>query len=391
MIRFKTNLKPMPLINHNKYRLIFIPFSAIILLFCFVSIGWYLGDNDPNSLSLKLILVGRIGVLIILMIFLANFFIKNIIKNQLITDKLKNGLTTVYTLSFLFLLLELTLTFNTTTTNSSQFSFSQLNWYLMYADNGKNFPFRNDYQNTLDEPRVVFIGDSFTYGTGINDVSQRFSNIFSQQTEINCWNMGIPGYNTYFESKLIDELQVRPDIIVLQYFLNDILKEANTPLIKSVKQKITEQYTAKEVKRSRWLQWLYMNSYNINYLLNNFGPRNGDYKVYLDKLFDSEPIFQDHVNDIITIKKVCDQKGIEVVVLLFPEVTELDWSENKINKIAHVLVDLQIKYIRIGPMISQIPDRKRIVNNGDHHVSILVNQLIGDSLVGFIEANNELF
>ncbi len=44
-------------------------------------------------------------------------------------------------------------------------------------------------------PDVVFIGDSFTYGSGLSD-SETFSSLFSKLTHSACVNLGIPGAGT---------------------------------------------------------------------------------------------------------------------------------------------------------------------------------------------------
>ncbi len=83
--------------------------------------------------------------------------------------------------------------------------------------------------------RIAIIGDSFTFGQGI-DEEHRLSNLlertcpalsFSRRIEV--LNFGKPGANTAEEVTILrkDVLPLRPDFVLLQWFVNDV--ENNSP------------------------------------------------------------------------------------------------------------------------------------------------------------------
>jgi lysophospholipase L1-like esterase len=91
------------------------------------------------------------------------------------------------------------------------------------------FGFRdNKYRlNKGDKKRVIFIGDSLTYGWNLNlheTYHKQLEDILhSRNYDVEVMGMGVVGYNTVQEYHLIKEkaLKFKPDIIVLQICPND--------------------------------------------------------------------------------------------------------------------------------------------------------------------------
>jgi hypothetical protein len=82
-----------------------------------------------------------------------------------------------------------------------------------------------DYKQT--KYRVLFLGDSFTYGLGVND-DQPFPALVEKiltadRLSVETMNAGCPGKGTDYEVKLFDTLgrKFHPDITVLCFFCND--------------------------------------------------------------------------------------------------------------------------------------------------------------------------
>ena len=86
-----------------------------------------------------------------------------------------------------------------------------------------------EHDFTFDKPadtyRIAVIGDSFTYGNGL-EAPQRYSDLLDkwlpQQFEV--LNFGVPGDNTpqHLESLRDDVLPAHPDFVLLQWFVNDV-------------------------------------------------------------------------------------------------------------------------------------------------------------------------
>jgi len=85
--------------------------------------------------------------------------------------------------------------------------------------------FRNDREFTLENikhPRVMFIGDSFTYGWGVNQ-EDTFQYLIEKQIGGDMINLGVPNYETDMVLARFDHhyKNLNPDIIVYGFFPND--------------------------------------------------------------------------------------------------------------------------------------------------------------------------
>jgi hypothetical protein len=87
----------------------------------------------------------------------------------------------------------------------------------------------NEYSpsKTSGKKRIIFLGDSFTWGWGIKKdeiYTERLENILDNSEVI---NMGIPGYGVEQEFNVLNQYALRfaPDIIVVGFFLDDFLSK----------------------------------------------------------------------------------------------------------------------------------------------------------------------
>jgi len=97
-----------------------------------------------------------------------------------------------------------------------------------YSNNSLGWRGRAEYRETKQaDNRVLFLGDSFTYGLGVND-----DQTFPQQIEkklnaadfsVEVLNAGCPGKGTDYALKLFQTVGARfhPDLTVLGFFCND--------------------------------------------------------------------------------------------------------------------------------------------------------------------------
>lgn len=77
-----------------------------------------------------------------------------------------------------------------------------------------------------DKPRVVFLGDSFTWGWGVPDGVRYTDRLQLAYPQYQIINAGINGYSTVQETLLLKKYyqQMMPDLVVLQVFQNDFIE-----------------------------------------------------------------------------------------------------------------------------------------------------------------------
>ncbi|RYU95600.1 SGNH/GDSL hydrolase family protein [Emticicia agri] len=100
----------------------------------------------------------------------------------------------------------------------SQFSFKHINFDNEYSINSKG---ARDDEASLQKPEIIFIGDSFTTGIGVNQ-DETFSSKVEKALQKKTLNIGVPSYGTARESLFLKRFDLDScKYIVLQYCNND--------------------------------------------------------------------------------------------------------------------------------------------------------------------------
>jgi lysophospholipase L1-like esterase len=98
------------------------------------------------------------------------------------------------------------------------FTFQHIDFKNDYRINSKG---ARDDEQSLKNPDVVFIGDSFTTGLGVSQ-DETFANQVEKKLNINTLNIGVPSYGTAREMLLLKRFNLDScKYIVLQYCNND--------------------------------------------------------------------------------------------------------------------------------------------------------------------------
>ena len=102
-----------------------------------------------------------------------------------------------------------------------------------YSNNSLGWRGSREYREAKQtDYRVLFLGDSFTYGTGVND-DQTFAarvekDLRAGQVAVEVMNAGAPGKGTDYELKCFQTVgrKFHPDLTVLGFFCNDFQDNA---------------------------------------------------------------------------------------------------------------------------------------------------------------------
>jgi hypothetical protein len=82
-----------------------------------------------------------------------------------------------------------------------------------------------------DRTRVLVLGDSFTYGVGVEDDATFSARLAASDPGLEVLNAGVNGYATSHELLLLREvgLGVQPDLVLLAFFWNDVTEAWRKP------------------------------------------------------------------------------------------------------------------------------------------------------------------
>src|SRR5436190_6696306 len=161
--------------------------------------------------------------------------------------------------------------------------------------------------------RIAFVGDSTTMGWGVAEkdtfAHQVIEQLVKQGRKVDGFNEGVGNWNTAQElTNFLDTgLKMKPDIVVLTYFINDC-----EPMPTYPKESWLDLHSA---------AWIVLN-YRLDSLIRQFGPR-PDWKHYYRNLYaDSAPGWQATRKALAGFAETARRNGIRIVVFHLPELRE---------------------------------------------------------------------
>jgi len=227
-----------------------------------------------------------------------------------------------------------------------------------------------------DAVRLVFLGDSLTFGWGVEQDSV-FSTLIeenyrSRGKPLEILNFGTGNYNTVQEVNLfLDKgLKYKPDGVILFYFINDA--EPLTPPSKWA-----------FLAHSRFLTFAWA---TIRQLV---GP-GASYKDYYASLYQEESIgWRNSKDALLKLKEICDAKGISLNVVILPELHVL--TENPLQAqqklVGDFLSNNGIPFRDFFELFSGESDARRFwVAPDDAHPNALAHQKIAEGLSSLVES-----
>ncbi len=188
---------------------------------------------------------------------------------------------------------------------------------------GKLIPLNG--QKAPGELNIAVIGDSFTFGEGIDREEDRYTEVLEKKLResgirASVYNLSGLGLNTLIEIELFKFLRdnrAPVDIIILGYVTNDILEPENyTPEYKAAR--------ARTDKRSPIIDAVINRSFVLNFLYHRFttfsDPAYRNYGKMVITRYEDPQILSTHLQDLATVKSLAKEIGARLAVATFPTV-----------------------------------------------------------------------
>jgi len=231
--------------------------------------------------------------------------------------------------------------------------------------------------------RIAFVGDSFTYGWGIERVEDRFTDIIQARFDerahgaVEVFNVAKAGWGTADELQPILDLITRygVDEIVLCYVPNDI--EKLIPTTESFDPTMPPDSVFFNLDTSCLLDWLYRRLYLPRL------PTVRGYHDWLAEGYASEDVWRTHQQQLYDIKRTCDEHRTTLHVALFPFVRtsgEKFQSDTLHALLGRFFQTNGIEYVDLLPTIQGMPAIDLVVNTADAHPNERAHRLFADAL-----------
>ncbi|NIJ53387.1 SGNH/GDSL hydrolase family protein [Dyadobacter arcticus] len=229
----------------------------------------------------------------------------------------------------------------------------------------------------VGKKQVLVIGDSFAAGHGLKDVNERFSNILEAKLgadKYTVYNLGMSGADTRDEAKRLQEFPVKPDIIILEYFPNDIEKVGRE---KGLTLSGAEPYADLNGPLATIVKRFYLPNF-IYWQLPHAGF--STFEKFVQTAYTDTTVLNPHLRDLSAITSYRDSTKAEMYAVFIPFLFQIDKSAGYTKPVEEFLRAKQVKIVGINDGIVKIPEKERVVGKNDGHGSATLNGLIADRL-----------
>lgn len=228
---------------------------------------------------------------------------------------------------------------------------------------------------------VMILGDSFAAGHGIERAEDRFSDVAARALGPGwkVYNVSKPGWDTVDETKAMRAFPVKPDVVVLCYYLNDIFHAANEakyPLTFSVN--LPTGFTKQLIGVSALADYVY-------WRLARGGNLSGGSGTFWDTLrgaYADPTVWGIHAKALADIADYCRENRITLVAVVFPMLQAPVESAPITGKVAKALADMGADVVDLTPAFQGRPARELVVNALDAHPNEAVHRQVGELLAG---------
>ena len=246
------------------------------------------------------------------------------------------------------------------------------NWMARYwRTNAQGFRDRDWMQTDwAGKTTIAAVGDSLTAGWGIENPADRFTDVLATHlgNDYAVFNLGVPGQSTPEE---LNSLHIapdsKPDVVILQYFLNDIDYATLTLGLQPPQSNMPA---------------LAEDSYLANYLyaLSNSG-FGVDYWATEYANYDNFAIWNVHEQELNDFIDYIESIHARLIVVIFPNLQDPVRSVAYVDRVAQVFeARNQHEILKLYDEVATWSPEKIIVSPHDAHPSIAFQHRVGDMI-----------
>ena len=233
-----------------------------------------------------------------------------------------------------------------------------------------------DFEYSIEKPenvkRIIFLGDSFTFGWGVP-----IDSLYSKQVEkmlngkdgkVEVINMGVGNYNSIMEVELfkLKGLELDPDMVVLMYFIND------TEPVPQIKSRV-EYYL---LRHSYFMAFLFDRLVKIKTHFDKDFEWSKYYRsLYSDENAENMAATKKAIEELI---KICSKNDIKLLIVNIPELRSLkDYQFSEATEYIQSLAEEQkVPFLDLLPALVGHEEESLWVSPEDPHASELANGII---------------
>ncbi|MCP4639083.1 MAG: SGNH/GDSL hydrolase family protein [bacterium] len=257
----------------------------------------------------------------------------------------------------------------------------ELHWSQHNGLGYRDVPFYADSRDS--EHLIVALGDSFTAGSGVKHVSDRFSN--ELEAELGApWrvaNVAQPGWDTAEELTALQALPVEPRMVLLAYFPNDIehaVLASGGSMLPPIQ------------PPPRMLEPLVNQSYAINHwywrLYRMLQPRMTQhaYAMRLRTYYEDAALWEVHRAKLLELVSYTRSREISLLVVYLPHVVTMEENPPIAEKMLSAVEEAGAEVLDLTPVLAGRETASLVVNAFDGHYNREIHRELGALLAQVI-------
>ena len=231
-----------------------------------------------------------------------------------------------------------------------------------------------------NEKIVAVLGDSFAAGHGIDNPADRFGDLLGRRLGQG-WrvvNTAKIGWDSVDEYEALATYPVRPDVVVLAYFVNDIYRAAEKnghPLTFAVQfpQGRLAKYLVDHFALANFVYWRLARMGNLDDASLGFWAR-------LRGAYADPVVFAAHARELDAIVSWCRERGVRLVALVIPSLSDVAGSAAMTGRVAAYFGGQGVDVLDLTPMLAGQSPGELVVNGVDSHANVRLNARMGELL-----------
>lgn len=276
------------------------------------------------------------------------------------------------------------------TTDAYGFTAMNYHWYKNFLWSSQN---SLGYRDAEPQPaevtgltRIAIVGDSFAVGHGINDIGQTFGQLLERDLggTADVMIVAASGLDSDVEVSRLDSYPIRPDIVVLSYYLNDIdYLMTGTELDPDANFDFIQDEN---------LHWFVLNYFVPNYIYYNLMQFTSPVRArsFIADLIDAhlnDELWTRHVGSLDSMVQWAQGHDARLIVLLWPHLAAIEQSRPATERVRAFFESAGVQVIDMADLLAGRNTAELIVNRFDTHPGVLAHQIAAAALLEAIQGS----
>jgi hypothetical protein len=253
-------------------------------------------------------------------------------------------------------------------------------WFERYWKPRNALGYRDQEHVDTSAKKIFVLGDSFVSGLGLPDPRKRMSNLLQERlgSAFQVYNLGWNGADTREEYRRLLAHPLKPAVVILVYYLNDI-EEAAAAAGRPVPHFHPYSNVPDRVAR------IIRQSYLLDFAYWQFPQRDlAGFEGTLESMYRDPTILALHLADLKRIVQYCRSEGIDLVVVAFPHLARPAETAPLLHPVVESLQAAQVPVIEVAPLIAGRDPRLFYVNSNDAHPNEHMNAVLTDAVANVL-------